>query len=322
MPQTNEIRYLLVKRTDIIVDYSLPIHALGIECNYGGIDIYISPNLSQDNVKKVCTSTGKIYYLMHSEMTKDLPQGAAIRIQHGRNIHWSRVENDPYNKGIYVCVVDGNELNKELPAAKIFTSASGNQAHAISLSTATKQYSQCTLKTSNFIDLLPEFRKNELLSEMHDLARASAYVEDQPNALSLLRLIVFNKDSIAELECIVDAELRSNTLEGFAGNPSVPENVLKDIEEWTLACPQLVGWIDDISTENPLVILASTDSAIAAFRPSSGLRGKELFNNLSENTNHDKKDIDYDLAQKAGDFLILRNNCSWIDNRGFFNTVE
>jgi len=322
MPQTNQIRYLLVKGTSIILDYLLPIQSLGSECNFGGIDIYISPNLSQDNTAKVSASTGKIYYLMHSEMTGELPQGAAIRIQHGRNIHWSRVADDPYNKGIYVCVVDENDLNKELPSAKIFTSASGNQTHAISLSTATKQYSQCTLRTSNFIDLLPEFRKNELLSEMHELAKANAVVEDQPDALSALRLIVFNKDSIADLECIVDAELSANTLEGLAGNASVPENVLNDIEEWTLACPQLASWITDISPENPLVILASTDSAIAAFRPSSALRGKELFNNLSNNSGLDKEDNDEDLAQKAGYFSLLRNNCSWIDAGGFSNAVE
>jgi hypothetical protein len=169
---------------------------------------------------------------------------------------------------------------------------------------------------------VPEFRKNELLSEMHELPKASADVEDQPHGLSVLRLIVFNKDSIADLKCIVDAELRSNTLEGFEGNLSVPENVLKDIEEWTLACPQLAGWIKDISTENPLVILASTDSAIAAFRPSSALRGKELFNNLPENTNLDKEDNDEDLAQKAGYFSLLLNNCSWIDTGGFSNAVE
>jgi len=322
MPQTDQIRCLLVKGTGIIVDYLLPIQSLDIECNYGGIDIYISPNLSQDNVKKVCASTGKIYYLMHSEMTRDLPQGAAIRIQHGRNIHWSRVENDPYNKGIYVCVVGKNDLNKEMPSAKIFTSASGNQTHAISLSTATKQYSQCRLRTISFIDSVPEFWKNELLSEMHDLARASACVEDQPDALSVLRLIVFNKDSIADLECIVDAEFKSNTLEGLAGIPSVPENVLKDIEEWTLACPQLAGWIEDISTKNPLIILASTDSAIAAFRPSSALRGGEQFNNLAENFSLDKEDNDEDLAQKTGYFSLLRNNCSWIDTGDFSNAVE
>lgn len=322
MPQTNQIRYLLVKETSIIVDYLLPIQSLGAECNYGGIDIYISPNLSQDNIEKVCANTGKIYYLMHSEMTGELPQGAAIRIQHGRNIHWSRVADDPYNKGIYVCVVDENDLNKELPSAKIFTSASGNQTHAISLSTATKQYSQCTLRTSNFIDLLPEFRKNELLSEMHELANANSVVEDHPHGLSVLRLIVFNKDSIADLECIVDAELRANTLEGLTGNPSAPENVLKDIDEWTLACPQLASWITDISPENPLVILASTDTAIAAFRPSSALRGKELFNNLSDNSGLDKEDNDEDLAQKAGYFSLLRNNCSWIDTGGFSNAVE
>jgi hypothetical protein len=322
MPQTNQIRYLLVNGTSIIVDYLLPIQSLDIECNYGGVDIYISPNLSQDNIEKACASAGKIYYLIHSEMTRNLPHGVAIRVQHGRNIHWSRVADDPYNKGIYVCVVDENDLNKELPSAKIFTSASGNQAHAISLSTATKQYSQCTLRTSNFIDLLPEFRKNELLSEMHDLARASAYVEDQPDSLSLFRLIVFDKDSIADLECTVDADLRSNTLEDLAVNPSMPENVFKDIEEWTLACPQLAGWIEDISSENPLVILASTDSAIAAFRPSSALRGKELFNNLSDNSGLDKEDNDEDLAQKAGYFSLLRNNCSWIDTGGFSNAVE
>lgn len=322
MPQTNQIRYLLVNGTSIIVDYLLPIQSLGAELYYGGIDIHISPNLSQDNIEKVCASTGKIYYLMQSEMTGELPQGAAIRIQHGRNIHWSRVADDPYNEGIYVCVVDKNDLNKELPAAKIFTSASGNQAHAISLSTATKQYSQCRLRTSNFINLVPEFTKDELLFDMHELARASADVEDQPDALSILRLIVFDKDSIADLGCIVDAELRSNTLEGLAENPSVPKNVLKDIEEWTLDCPQLAGWIEDISTENPLVILASTDSAIAAFKPLSALRGKELFNNLSENISLDKEDNDEELAKKAGFFSLLRNNCSWIDTVGFSNAVE
>jgi hypothetical protein len=322
MPQTNQIRYLLVKGTSIILDYLLPIQSLGSECNFGGIDIYISPNLSQDNTAKVSASTGKIYYLMHSEMTGELPQEAAVRIQHGRNIHWSRIADDPYNKGIYVCVVDKNDLNKELPSAKIFTSASGNRTHAISLSTATKQYSQCRLRTSCFLDLVPEFRKNELLSEMHELAKANAVVEDQPDALSALRLIVFNKDSIADLECIVDAELSANTLEGLAGNASVPENVLNDIEEWTLACPQLASWISDISPENPLVILASTDSAIAAFRPSSALRGKELFNNLSDNSGLDKEDNDEDLAQKAGYFSLLRNNCSWIDAGGFSNAVE
>jgi hypothetical protein len=140
MPQTNQTRYLLVRGTSINVDYLLPIQSLGAECNYGGIDIYISPNLSQDNIKKVCASTGKIYYLMHSEMTGGLLRGAAIRIQHGRNIYWSRVADDPYNKGVYVCVVDENDLNKELPSAKNFTSMSGNQTHAISLATATKQY--------------------------------------------------------------------------------------------------------------------------------------------------------------------------------------
>jgi hypothetical protein len=133
---------------------------------------------------------------------------------------------------------------------------------------------------------------------------------------------VFNKDSIADLECIVDAELRANTLEGLAGNPSAPENVLKDIEEWSLACPQLASWITDISPENPLVILASTDSAIAAFRPSSALRGKELFNSLSDNSGLDKEDNDEDLAQKAGYFSLLRNNSSWIDTGGFSNAVE
>lgn len=322
MPQTNQIRYLLVKGTSIILDYLLPIQSLGSECNFGGIDIYISPNLSQDNTAKVSASTGKIYYLMHSEMTGELPQEAAVRIQHGRNIHWSRIADDPYNKGIYVCVVDKSDLNKELPSAKIFTSASGNRTHAISLSTATKQYSQCRLRTSCFLDLVPEFRKNELLSEMHELAKANAVVDDQPDALSALRLIVFNKDSIADLECIVDAELSANTLEGLAGNASVPENVLNDIEEWTLACPQLAGWIEDISTENPLVILASTDSAIAAFRPSSALRGRELFNNLPENFGLDKEDNDENLAKKAGYFSLLRNNCSWIDAGGFSNAVE
>ena len=322
MPQTNQIRYLLVRGASIIVDYLLPIQSLGTECNFGGIDIYISPNLSQDNTEKASASAGKIYYLMHSEMTGELPQGAAVRIQHGRNIHWSRTADDPYNKGIYVCVVDENDLNKELPSAKIFTSASGNQTHAISLSTATKQYSQCRLRTSCFLDLVPEFRKNELLSEMHELAKANAVDEDQPDALSALRLIVFNKDSIADLECIVDAELRANTLEGLAGNPSVPENVLKDIEEWTLTCPQLAGWIEDISTENPLVILASTDSAIAAFRPSSALRGGELFNNLPQNFNLDTEDNDGDLARKTGYFSLLRNNCSWIDAGGFSSAVE
>ena len=322
MPQTNQIRYLLVKGTSIILDYLFPIQSLGTECNYGGIDIYISPNLSQDNTKKASASTGKIYYLMHSEMTGELPQEAAVRIQHGRNIHWSRIADDPYNKGIYVCVVDKNDLNKELPSAKIFTSASGNQTHAISLSTAAKQYSQCRLRTSCFLDLVPEFRKNELLSEMHELAKANTVVEDQPDALSALRLIVFNKDSIADLECIVDAELSANTLEGLAGNPSVPENVLKDIDEWALACPQLAGWIEDISTENPLVIIASTDSAIAAFRPSSALRGRELFNNLPGNFSLDKQDNDEDLAKKAGYFSLLRSNCSWIDTGGFSNAVE
>lgn len=325
MPQTNQIRYLLLNGSSIIVDYLLPnkILSTGPACDYGDIEIHLSPNLSKENIKKIASiSMGKIYYLMHSEMTGELPQEAAIRIQHGRNIHWSRVENDPYNKGIYVCVVDENDLNKELPSAKIFTSASGNQTHAISLSTAIKQYSQCRLRTSNFINLVPDFRKNELLSEMHDLARASADVEDQPDALSALRLIVFNKDYIADLECIVDAELRANTLDGLAGNPRLPENVLKDIEEWTLACPQLASWIEDLSTEDPLVILASTDSAIAAFRPSSALRGGELFNTLPENFSLDKEDNDEDIAKRSGYFSLLRNNCSWIDTGGFSNAVE
>lgn len=326
MPQTNQIRYLLLNGTSIIVDCQLPnkILSTGAACDYGDIEIHLSPNLSKENIKKIIASIsmGKIYYLMHSEIVRALPTGATIRIQHGRDIHWSRVENDPYNKGIYVCVVDENDLNKELPSAKIFTSASGNQTHAISLSTAIKQYSQCRLRTSKFINLVPDFRKNELLSEMHDLARASAGVGDQPDALSAMRLIVFNKDSIADLECIVDAELRANTLEGLAGNPSVPENVLKDIEEWTLACPQLAGWIDDISTENPLVILASTDSAIAAFRPSSALRGGELFNTLPENFSLGKEDNGEDLAKRAGYFSLLRDNCSWIDSGGFSNAVE
>jgi hypothetical protein len=64
------------------------------------------------------------------------------------------------------------------------------------------------------------------------------------------------------------------------------------------------------------------DSAIAAFRPSSALRGNELFNYLSENSSLDKEENNEDLVQKAGYFSLLRNNCSWIDVESFLSVVE
>jgi hypothetical protein len=248
---------------------------------------------------------------MHSERTGDLPEGAAIRIQHGRNIHWSKALYEPYNKGIYLCIVNKEDLDKELPSAKVFTSVSGNPTHAISLSTAIKQYCQCNLNTSNFLNLIPRERRDDLLSEMHELARSSICAEDKGGAEGGLEIVIFNKDSIADLECVVERVIRSTTLDDLQRDTSIPADILKDLKEWTLECSQLADWIDNVSNKDMLVILASTDSAIAAFKPLSVLAGQTLLSQHSQDSiNEDSKK---ELAIKAGHASLLRNHDDWID---------
>lgn len=322
LPAKNNIRYLLIKDNLILLDYVTPVSRLSIECDYGGIGIYISPNLSQNNIENALANTNKIYYLLHSEMTGDLPEGAAIRIQHGRNMHWSRAADEPYNKGIYVCVVHSQDLDKEMPAAKVFTSASGKLTHAISLNTAIAQYSQCGLKTSGFIELVPKSRKDELLSIMHSTAKEYVHREERVNPLESVLLVVFNKDSIADLESQIDAVFRFSSPEELFKDPVVPEELIEDLEKWIGESPELSDWADNITSEHPLVFLACTDAAIAAFRPSSAYSGDVLFRYVSLNCSVAKEDNLEDLASRAGYVSLLRSHDSWVDTEAFAGELD
>jgi hypothetical protein len=319
LPKGGFIRYLLVNNKTIIVDSLSTVKTFGIQCNYGDIDIYISPNLSKVDTDKVLETTGRIYYLMHSEMTGALPEGAAIRIQHGRNLHWSKAVDQPYNQGIYVCSVNKEDRDKELPSAKVFASMSGKPTHAISLSTALKQYYQCNLKTREFITRIPKYRRDELLSEMHELARSSIGLETAGGAEEKIVIVIFNKDFIADLECVAEAVIRSSTLEGLRSNTSIAEDILKDLKDWTSECLQLADWIENSSGKDYLIILASTDSTIAAFKPLARLAGQQLLSQLTQDSvNEDNKE---ELAIRAGYASLLKNHDNWIDMEAFDKTL-